>query len=106
MTKFFFNEPTVFATSIIVLTYLMPVNRRIFFLEWLCAHDARLACKKDDMSNPIHNALKNWFETLPPWEALQEYERVISEIVWWRDLKHETLMGMLEEPQAHKRKFF
>ncbi len=95
MTDFFGNQPAVFAASIIALAYLTPWDRRVFFLEWLCTHDTRLACKKDDMPGSIHRALKKWFASLPEWDALQEYERIISEIIWWRDLKDETLAWML-----------
>ncbi len=96
MTDLFGNQPTVFATSIIILASLMPEDRRNYFLEWLCAHDMRLVCKKDDMPTPVHSALETWFASLPVWEALREYERVVSEAVWWRNLTDETLMGMLE----------
>ena len=97
MTDLFGNQPAVFAASIITLAYLAPWDRRRFFLEWLCAHDRRLACKKDDMPGVMNSALKKWFTSLPEWDALQEYERVVSEIGWWRDLQEETLAQMLEE---------
>jgi hypothetical protein len=96
MTDLFDNQPTVFASSIIMLAYLMPDDRRNYFLEWLCIHAAQLKCKKDDTPWRLHNALENWFRSLSQWKALREYERVVSETVWWRNLADETLAGMLE----------
>mgnify|MGYP001607873781 CR=1 FL=1 len=96
MTDLFGNQPTVFASSIIILAYLMPDDRRGFFLEWLCTHATELTCRKDDEPMRLRNALENWFRSLSQQEALREYGLVVSDIDWWRNLTDETLAGMLE----------
>ena len=88
---------TVFvADYITVLTYyFLKPDRRKLFLEWLCTHNGQVIQGPD----PYHlrDILANWFPTLSETEACQEYDLVISEMIWWRDLEDETLAKMLDK---------
>lgn len=97
MTHPFDTQPSVFATSIVVLTNLMPRDRRGFFLEWLPAHDGRIACHREDSPQHIHAALEHWFSSLPYESARREYRTLIHEICWWEDLKSSALKRMLRK---------
>jgi hypothetical protein len=95
MTHPFDVQPSVFATSIVVLANLMPDDRRGFFLEWLPAHDERIACGKQDSPQRVHVALEQWFSSLPYERARREYHTLVHEICWWEDLKTSALQRML-----------
>jgi hypothetical protein len=90
------DQAEVFSTTIIALAFLMLEDRRNFFLQWLSAHDTRLTCRDRAQPESIHKSLLTWFGAMPREEALQEYERVVREIVWWRELQPETLAEMLK----------
>lgn len=97
MTHPFDPQPSVFAISIVVLTNLMPDDRRNFFLEWLPAHDERIACGREDSPQRVHAALEQWFSSLPYESARREYRAIIHEICWWEDLKPSALKRMLRK---------
>ena len=89
------KSPTVFADSVSILTAYLKPDRCRLFLEWLCAHSGQ-AIQGYDLDQ-IHASLVTWFESLLEPDALREYELVIGEIGWWRDLKQEDLARMLDE---------
>ncbi len=100
MTEFVTNRPTVFTDSIFILAALLQPDRRQLFMNWLRMHSGQLVCNGNGTQERIHNYLVEWFKALPESQALQEYELIISEIGWWRDLKEETLARILNEMEA------
>ena len=89
------KSPTVYADSVSILTALLKPDRCRLFLDWLCAHSSQVIQGYD--LDQIHTSLVTWFESLLEPDALREYELVISEIDWWRELKQEDLARMLDE---------
>ncbi len=94
------NRPTVFADSISVLAALLQPDRRQLFMNWLYAHSGQIVCDENSTQERIHNSLVKWFKSLPESQALQEYELIIGEIGWWRNLKEKTLSRILNEMEA------
>lgn len=96
MTDILGNRPAVMAASITMLTYLMESDRREFFMRWLYAHGLQMVCSKSNIPDCVYDSLVIWFGSLSNTRALQEYELIIGEISWWRDLKDESLARMLD----------
>ena len=87
------------ADYITVLTYyFLKPDRRKLFMEWLGAHSGQ--CIQGTEPYHLRDALAAWFGTLSETEACQEYDRVISEMIWWRDLEDDALAAMLNEREA------
>jgi hypothetical protein len=97
MTHPFDDQPSIFATSIIILANLMPDDRRGFFLEWLFAHVAQIDTDRNDPPERVHTTLVKWFVSMPYENARHEYRTVIHEICWWEDLKDSALKRMLSK---------
>jgi len=96
----FNDQPSIFATSIIVLANLMPDDRRGYFLEWLSAHGAQIAAGKNDPPERLYKILEKWFASMPYENARHEYRTVVHEICWWEDLKVSTLKRMLSKARS------
>lgn len=65
------------------------------FLNWLMDHSSEMkvslgtfnTCQKDaDMQERFQSALKSWLQSMPVQGLLWEYQTIIGEIRWWRDL--------------------
>ncbi len=100
MTHPFDDQPSIFATSIIVLANLMPDDRRGFFLEWLSAHVTQISAGRTDPPEQMFAFLVKWFASLPYENARREYRAVIHEICWWEDLKASALKRMLSKARS------
>jgi hypothetical protein len=100
MTHPFDDQPSIFATSIIILANLMPDDRRVFFLEWLFPHIAQIAAGKNDPPERLYTILVKWFASMPHENARHEYRTVVHEICWWEDLKVSTLKRMLSKARS------
>ena len=77
--------------------------RMQMFLAWLKSHSSKIQAANQieiqGEENPetyLKNGLKAWFESLPIQGLLWEYNLLLGEIAWWRDLDPRTLARILK----------
>ncbi len=94
------NCPTVFSDSIFILTDLLKPDRRQFFMNWLHSHSGQAIFNGNSALKCARNSLAEWFKSFPESRAIQEYELIISEIGWWRNLTEEAMSKILNEAES------
>lgn len=89
--------------------YRLDDLRLRMFLKWLASHSGRVkiaaedviemdvtALRGADRQEVFKAALRTWLESLPVKGLLWEYQTVITEICWWRNLDPIRLQAMVD----------
>lgn len=75
--------------------FMLEDQRLRLFLNWLMDHSSEMKVSLGkfepgsgdaDMQEHFRSTLKTWLQSLPTQGLLWEYQTIIGEIQWWRDL--------------------
>ena len=75
------------------------------FLAWLKSHSSKMKAEYEiqieiqvegNIDDHFKNGLKAWFTSLPIQGLLWEYNLLLGEIAWWRDVDPRTLARILK----------
>lgn len=89
--------------------YHLDDVRLRMFLRWLASHSGRVKIAAEDVNEMdiaslrdadrqelFKAALRTWLESLPVKGLLWEYQTVITEICWWRNLDPIRLQAIVD----------
>jgi len=86
------------AAYIITQVTSLETIRCKLFLNWLYAHNSHKVYDEESDLKCIQAALINWFESLLE-RDIREFNLVIGEVRWWRNLDDESLANILVEDE-------